>query len=233
MKCAFVLLATLCASSVSLAAEPATPAPSGIPDGSPVMFLTFADLAAKEKDWTKAERILRDGMIKHPASDGFHLSLGYVFEQKGQLADAFYEYQWEMLRAGVKKLGDEAARRSGTLLAMESPDVAEPRAVMEALDLGRTKPAAARQKLLAISKKRGSPFALRVYGAELAHLAGDTTTAEKEFRELIKRDPAFVPAYLSLSRLLANSDRKSEADALLAKARSINPDHWSLAPGKR
>lgn len=200
----------------------------GIPEGSPVDFLTVAQIAAEQKQWRQAEKILRDGMTRHPKSDGFHLSLGYVFEQEGRLADAFYEYQWELQRAGIPELAEAAARRSAAILERKEAAADDPRAVMEALALGEKDPAAARKRLVEISARTGSPFALRVYAAEMAALAKDRKSAEKELRELTREDPAFVPGYVALARIFDQTGRKKDAEAALARAREVNAQHWAL-----
>jgi predicted Zn-dependent protease len=217
------LLLALSGAHIAAAAE-AAPKPLG----SAVDYLTVADIAVQLKDWKKAEQIIRDGMAAHPDSDGFHLSLGYVLENQGHIAEAFYEYQYEILRSSRVRMAEEAARKSAALLARKSADADEPRRVMAALQLAENDPAAARKAIAAVSRTRGDRFALRVFEVECAQRAGDLDGAEKGFRALLARDPGFIPGYVALADLLASSGHAAEAEAILATAQQRGAGHWAL-----
>lgn len=204
---ALPFLLVLGTSGVALAKEP--------PLGTAVDYLTVADIAVLRGEWMTAERILRDGMDAHPESDGFHLSLGYVLESQGRIADAFYEYQYEVVRSTHDRLAKEAARKSSLLLERTEAD--EPRRVMAAIELARTNPAAARKALAAIPSKGTRPFALRLYETECTRLAGDLAAAERGYRALIASDPLFAPAHAALADLLEETGHADEAARIRAK----------------
>jgi tetratricopeptide (TPR) repeat protein len=180
------------------------------------------------RDPLTAEKILRDGLQKFPSAPGFHLLLGELHAARAEDAEAFYEFQWELLRTGGERpTGAEAAKRSAELLKGS-------KVTRELVDLTRAvaamgkDPKAARQLLEKLIRKRGNRFVLRLYFCEAVQRAGDVQAATEIYRELLERDPYFVPGYVQLSELLDQTGNFEEAKALRAKAQSIDPDHWRL-----
>lgn len=56
------------------------------------------------------------------------------------------------------------------------------------------------------------------YGLALEYMnSGDTENAEAQFRELIRRNPAYVPGYQMLGQLLAKQSRGDDARAVLSE----------------
>jgi predicted Zn-dependent protease len=54
------------------------------------------------------------------------------------------------------------------------------------------------------------------YGLALEFMnSGDVANAEAQFRELLQRNPAYVPGYQMLGQLLAKQSRTEEARAIL------------------
>lgn len=89
-------------------------------------------------------------------------------------------------------------------------------------------PRSARQLLEELIRKRGDRFVLRLYLCEAVQRTGDVQDAIRIYRDLLQRDPYFVPAYMQLSELLDQSGKFEEATALRTKARSIDPEHWRI-----
>jgi predicted Zn-dependent protease len=56
------------------------------------------------------------------------------------------------------------------------------------------------------------------YGLALEYMnSGDAGSAEAEFRELLRRNPAYVPGYQMLGQLLAKQSRVEDARAILTE----------------
>ena len=56
------------------------------------------------------------------------------------------------------------------------------------------------------------------YGLALDYMnSGDAANAELQFRELLRRNPAYVPGYQMLGQLLAKQSRSADARAVLAE----------------
>src|SRR5215831_16871775 len=56
------------------------------------------------------------------------------------------------------------------------------------------------------------------YGLALEFMnSGDTASAEVQFRELLERNPAYVPGYQMLGQLLAKQSRAEDARVILAE----------------
>jgi Tfp pilus assembly protein PilF len=54
------------------------------------------------------------------------------------------------------------------------------------------------------------------YGLALEYMnSGDAATAETQFRELIQRNPSYVPGYQMLGQLLAKQSRSEDARSIL------------------
>lgn len=177
-----------------------------------------------------AEKIAKAALEKHGEAHGFHLILGDVLSRRQRYADAFYEWQWEFLRAGPgSTTGDLAVKRIGDLLAdKRGTDVDEARLVLDAVMLTVKDPKAAYAILEKTQNDRGSRFALREYMAEAKQRQGDVTAAIELYRDLLREDPYFVPGYVQLAVLLQSTGKDAESTEMILKARSIDPDSWRL-----
>jgi len=194
---------------------------------TPEAYLLLSAAVAKI-DPTGAERIVRDGMAKFPAAHGFHLALGELHMMHGEDAEAAYEFQWEMLRAGeARPDGSRAARRFADLLhEWNAPHELE--SLVRAVAAMQTDARAARDIFEKMLQERGNRFILELYLAEASQRDGDRVEAMRLYRGLIEHDPYFVPAYVQLAELKEQAGAASEANELMQKARFIDPDHWRL-----
>ena len=56
------------------------------------------------------------------------------------------------------------------------------------------------------------------YGLALEYMnSGDAASAETQFRELIQRNPSYVPGYQMLGQLLAKQSRSEDARSILSQ----------------
>jgi predicted Zn-dependent protease len=56
------------------------------------------------------------------------------------------------------------------------------------------------------------------YGLALEYMnSGDAANAETQFRELIQRNPSYVPGYQMLGQLLAKQSRSEDARSILSQ----------------
>lgn len=195
-------------------------------------FLALGSALLSAHDLDSAEKAFRDGLKQYPAANGFHLKLGEVHAARGDLAEAFYEYQWELLRAGTDRAaGREAAFRTAEL--MRKANDPEIRAVLVAVKDTQQDPAGALAKLQEVEAKRGPRFALTVYITEAADAAGDTKAAQAGYRTLLEQDGRFVPAYMRLAALLKAEGQTAEAAELEDQARLSDPDHWFFKQARK
>jgi len=60
------------------------------------------------------------------------------------------------------------------------------------------------------------------YGLALEYLnSGDAVKAEAQFRELLRRNPAYVPGYQMLAQLLAKQSRSEDARSILIEGITV------------
>ena len=193
----------------------------------PGTYLVLANVLIP-RDCDTAEKILRDGMKQFPSAAGFHLLLGHVHQSRGHHAEAFYEYQWELLRTGAARTeGADAARRCAELVKKPSSS-RELADLMTAVQEMQRNPQLASEMLAEMIRKQGEHFILQLYEAKASQNAGNFIHAADVYRALILRDPGFVPAYVQLSELLRQKGDLQEAEQLLTKAREIDDQHWRL-----
>ncbi len=196
-------------------------------------YFQAADFAMEAENYDAAESIAREGQEHFPHAIGFHLLLGDILHGRHKNADAFYEYQWEVMRTGPDRpIGREAQMKASNLFVEgRGTDADEVRTVIAAVKQMSTEPAKSADLLERYASRRDA-FVLRVLCAEAFAKSKQNAEAAAAFRELIKRDPFFVPAYVELGELLQKTGKEQEGKALVAKAREIDPDHWRLKPPK-
>lgn len=198
--------------------------------GGPDEYLTAATALTLDRALDEAQRVIDKGRARFPHEHGFHLKQGDLYVVRGRLADAFYEYQWEIMRAGKNDTGTAAAKAITGLFreGARGPEMDEIQKVLVAQAKLRVKGRGALEDLQKVQQVRGSPFALRVLLAEAHVAAGELEAAETAFRALIADDKFFVPAYVELAGVLRLQGKTKEAEALDAKARAIYPEHPSF-----
>lgn len=225
---ALALLPEAAAAPPSKAKKPPAPA-QPIPAADE--FLIAATALTLQQEYDDAEKVVRKGQALHPDAHGFHLKLGDILVGRRRPAEAFYEYQWELLRAGDQPSGLVAAKEIGKLFTdvdLRGPEVEELRTVMLASSQVITNPKAAIEALESVQKLRGPRVALRLYLAEAKHQLRQHDAAAAIYRSLIAEDPRLVPAYVELAGVLRVQGKTGEAEALDAKARAIDANHPSL-----
>jgi tetratricopeptide (TPR) repeat protein len=198
-----------------------------IPDKATVHMAQLLALLA-DGNLEGAEKLAEEGLKNYPASQGFHLALGDIHAARGEAAEALYEYQWELLRAGeARPTGSSAAQSCAELMKMSNPD-AEVTRVLSAMQTMKKDPRGAQREFAALAKSRGDRFILLLYLAESTQTVGDIDEAIRIYRILIERDPYFVPAYVQLGELLDKSGKTGKAKELMDRVRLIDPEHWRI-----
>lgn len=217
--------------SLVLLAAPADRPVVKADDGQALYQKAVIELVANQ-DADAAEKLARQGIAKFPGVNGYHLVLGDVHNSRKEYADAYYEWQWEFFRSGPKQVtGEKAAERIKKLLStVRGTSSDEVRLVFDILEKTSAEPKPSFDRLVRIEKERGSRFVLTLFKAEALTGAGDKANAQALYRDLLQKDPYFVPAYVQLASLLKKSGNDEEAGKMMAKARSIDPNHWQLSP---
>lgn len=198
-------------------------------------FLTAATALTLDRSLDEAQRSIDVGRARFPAAQGFHLKQGDLHVVRGRVADAFYEYLWEVMRAGDNDTGSAAARAIGRLIKEGSrgAETDEIQQVLLAQANLMVKSRDALESLRKVQELRGKRFALRMLIAEAQVVAGELDAAESEFRALIAEDKFFVPAYVELAGVLRLKGKPKDAGAMHEKARAMYPDHPSFTSPER
>ena len=195
------------------------------------LYIKGATLAATgEVD--AAEQVANKGLKDYPRAQGFHLILGDVHLKRKQFADAYFQWQWEFLRSGpTSSSGTLAIKRTQNLFdSQRGPEIDDCRRVDAAMQQVLKEPKKALETLQSIEQTRGHHFSLSMLIAEAHQASGDLKAAEETYRNLLLEDPNFVAAYVQLAGVLEKQGSKTEAEQLVAKARSIDPENWRLKP---
>jgi predicted Zn-dependent protease len=81
-----------------------------------------------------------------------------------------------------------------------------------------TAPKKSRREVLEafVAEKPDDAFSRYGLALELMN-SGDAASAEAQFRELLERNPAYVPGYQMLGQLLAKQSRAADARAVLTR----------------
>lgn len=192
-------------------------------------YFDAIDYAMDAENYLAAERMAREGMARYPQAVGWHLLIGDALAAREKLADAFYEYQWETMRAGPERpSGAEAQAKAGEILQGRGTDVDELRVVAQAVQDEDADPAKSAAIFASHAERRPDAYVLRVLQAEALVKANRPGDAIGVYRDLIARDGYFVPAYVELAEALEKAGKGAEGRALIAKAREIDGDHWRL-----
>lgn len=201
----------------------------------PDEYLTAATALTLDRSLDEAQRVIDKARALFPEAQGFHLKQGDLYVVRGRVADAFYEYQWELMRAGKNDTGTAAARAIASLLkeGARGSEVDEIQKVLLAQTKLQARGREALDDLKKVQDLRGSRFALRMLVAEAQVVAGELDAAETSFRGLIADDRHFVPAYVELGGVLRLKGKPKDAEALDAKARAIDPAHPSFTSPAR
>lgn len=216
-----------------LAAQPEPGKPStkrDLESSGPMEYIAAATSLTLQNDFDDAQRVIDRGRARFPEAQGFHLKQGDLCQARGKIIEAFYEFQWELMRAGSVETGPAAGRAIAALVKSEQRGLEydEIHVVLLAMAKLHSDPAGALADLKRVEETRGPRFALTLLIAE-AHVQNrNLDTAVGLYRTLITRDPHFVPAYVELAGVLRLQQKPKDAEALDAKARAIDPRHPSL-----
>lgn len=215
---------------VSWAASKQPPLKKAPMSDDPTELYTQGAVLVATGEIDAADKLVKVALQKHGHAHGFHLLQGDVHAKRKKYAEAFYEWQWEFLRAGPgSETGNLAVKRIGKLLAEQrGPEVDEAQLVLDAVMQTVSQPKEAYAKLERIEKDRGKRFALREYMAEALQRAGSYQQAANIYRELLADDPYFVPGYVQLAVMEKQLGNHASANELILKARSIDPESWRL-----
>lgn len=199
--------------------------------GTPGAAFTKAEALTTERKFDEAEKVVRESMKQNPAAHGHHLALGKVLLARGKVAEAYYEYFYEVLRAGKEPPAGDAVRAGKALLENNrGVEVDEIRRLLKGVDETAVDPVAARKTLQAVEKERPPRFVLRFFLAETRLRSGDHEQALQEARALTTEDAHFAPAVVIEAMALRALGKQREAEGAAARAREIAPSHWCLAP---
>lgn len=229
----------LLALGILLAAQPA-PKPGkpasarSLDDGGPAEYIAVATSLTLQMDLDDAQRVVDKGRSRFPKAHGFHLKQGNIHLARGKAAEAFYEYQYELMRAGFHESGPAAGRAIAAMIKSNArgPEYDEIQRCILAMAKLRVDGKAAHADFKSIEDARGVRYVLSVFIAEAHVQMRNYDVAARVYRSLIARDPYFVPAYVELAGVLRLQGKKKEAADLDAKARAIDASHPSLQPAR-
>ena len=229
-------LLVLALGGVLAAATPATVKPGNpttsrdLETGGPAEYIAVATSLTLQQDFEDAQRVIDKGKARFPKAHGFHLKQGDLHDARGKVAEAFWEFQWELMRAGYVETGPAASRAIAAYVQSDRRglDFDEIHVTLLAMAKLDSDPKCALADLKRVEEMRGPRFALSFLLGEAHVVNRNLDTAAGIFRNLITRDPYFVPAYVELAGVLRLQGKAKDAESLDAKARSIDPSHPSL-----
>jgi len=185
-----------------------------------------------DRDPKTSELMARNGVLNFPNQRGFHLVLGVLHERKGEIAEAYWEYSYEMLLEGPgSETGEIAAEYTAKLLdGKAGADRAEVMDTISALQkFANNDGKAAADTLTRVMAKRGERVPLLVYLAGAKDVAGDHPGAQATYRRALQLAPSLAPVWIELSQSLQRSGDQAGAKAALDQARKVDPKSWRFA----
>lgn len=198
----------------------------------PAEYIAAATSLTLQQDLDDAQRVIDKGRARFPKAHGFHLKQGDLHDTRGKAAEAFWEWQWELMRAGAIETGPAASRHIAAYVHSDRRglDFDEIRVALVAMAKLQSDPKGALSDFKKIEETRGQRFALSFLIAEAHVGCRNFDTAAGIFRSLITKDPYFVPAYVELAGVMRLQGKDRDAESLDAKAKGIDPSHPSLSP---
>lgn len=188
-------------------------------------------------DLDGAEATLRSGIAQFGHDFGLHFNLALVKQRQGQFEDAFYEYHHEIFARPDTPYRDRVAAEINALLQQMQAFPDDPRyqpllqlaRAMQAQEVGN-RPQATEifTALLEHRPANDTTIYLPLVLARLAVEQGDLTTAERWQREVIRRDPGFIPSMFDLAEIRDHLGDREEATELLHRAHALDPHSWRL-----
>ena len=160
-------------------------------------YTASGDLYTSKRQFDEAVIEYRRALAETPAAAGVHYKLGRVYQETGDLVNAYLEYA----RAGdLDSSNIDANIRAGTILL-----------------LGREFQAAAARAELALQADAQHVPALVLLANAQAGLNAESQ-AMRRIQEAIKLDPSYAPAWTALGAVTFISGRTTEAAAAYKKA---------------
>jgi len=178
---------------------------------SMIANIQLGRLASRRKDYTTAERYLRDG-IRYCTDDlethEFETNLAHVLSAEGRYDEATVEFKKALARKpdypeALNGLANVAARQQNYAAAIEL--------YRKSLD--------------------GQPHnaVIRTNLANALVATGQSASAEREYRTALEADPQSVPPRLGLALLWARAGNLSQAEAECLEILKLEPQHAAAA----
>lgn len=120
---------------------------------------------------------------------------------------------------------EDAGSSTGTAAEVEEPDRDREVTYEEAEEAFNNRDYAGAVELFTLytARKSENPWGFYMLGLS-ARRAGEYELAETSFERALELDPKHVKSYLNLSRVLLDTGRPAEAEAILAEAIALDPD---------
>ncbi|HUS57761.1 MAG TPA: tetratricopeptide repeat protein [Planctomycetota bacterium] len=202
----------------------------------PVDYLVRASCYLQQKAHDLAKKTIEEGLGRYPTASGLHCALGRVHQAAGRPAEAFYEFQCEIMLSGPKSsYSDEASAQIEIITALLSKEK-DPDNYLKigygVVALRNMKPGSYENAVEEIKK------GLRTVGDNCLPLQmllgmayvdlGQYADAIKAFEAALMIDLYFVPAYVDLADVYLKLGQKERAITLYAKAMTYDRNNWRV-----
>jgi len=207
--------------------------------GKPQDLAYWAEARVASGDLEGGIASMQEALRRGPFEPGMHAKLGDLLRREERPVDAYYEFVHELLLQGVRSRFSPAALemsqqivQSARTLKADDPTRAELEAVssgLRHLDGGETHQALHHLSLALALTRSASPVP-RLLFADALRRDGQSEKARAELQRLLAADPNLVPALQALSEVETKLGHPHEAEAALARARTLFPTYWKLDP---
>ena len=218
----------------------------------------FAEAQAANGDVSGGVAAIQEALRRSPFEPGLHAKLGDLFRREKRLSDAYYALLYEVTLHGLESpfaratvsMQDEVARaaqeghaghdhsssaaQSGDRAQADAHEIISIANGLRALDSGATHRAARFFEHALVGTRSNSPMPHLFYADALLR-DKQPEKAEGVLQLLLQTHPDCVPALYLLADVQRARSQASQAEATLARVKSLHPAYWRLnaapAPG--
>jgi len=208
----------------------------------PSDYLVRASCLLRGKDFDTARKVMEEAIKQYPTAPGLHFGLGQAFlalqgQSKDNVARAFYQFQHEIMLSGPRSNYTGEAKDQleilTALIAEEKDNEAYLKVAYGAAAIQYMKPGSYDKAIAEIQKglrtNGDDCLPLQMLLGQAYGFLGKHEEAIEAFSNLLRIDPAFVPAYVELGHQYLALGKDDQAKEQYARALVIDRANWRVA----